>query len=420
ANTLVSLTKSALNFYDGDGNNAANITASFGKDEVRVGKVGSGNKNVYVTSDGVDIRDDTTSLANFGSTVRVGKADKNYVSIKPTTTDFYIEDPLGTEFPKKVVSIGEGATDFGTSGIDATFLTADGIGVGTIGCTHLIMTGVKDKTAPAIYWHPTDGLQLGKGSYGALDTAWPTTFNEDASIWRTALGLGSAPYLPLSGGTMTGALKVSGGGNLRATMTGIDADSYPSSQLTAHSLTVFDKDGACIGQLRHIQGTDGTMGMALVARQTVNGSVKQNSLGAQVAPDGTRSYIVTDPGAFCEAINVGKTYSATKNMTISTAGIDTWTDGASVSLPAGTYMVVGEWIFQTGSSTGQRNNQVGIRAGSTTYNAQRVLYPNNAYARLQATAIVTLTATTTVKVSASSSMTYATAAATSIDAVRIR
>ncbi|MBR1445502.1 MAG: hypothetical protein IJ586_00235, partial [Alloprevotella sp.] len=47
ANTLVSLTKSALNFYDGDGNNAANITASFGKDEVRVGKVGSGNKNVY-------------------------------------------------------------------------------------------------------------------------------------------------------------------------------------------------------------------------------------------------------------------------------------------------------------------------------------------------------------------------------------
>lgn len=117
-------------------------------------------------------------------------------------------------------------------------------------------------------------------------------------------------------------------------------------------------------------------------------------------------------------------YRETVNKTISTAGIDsTPTKGASVTLPAGhVYLIVGQWTFNTGSSSATRNNQVVIRDVDASANkaTQRILYPNQSFAVMQVTYITDyLTTPTEFAVCASSSMTYSSETPTVITAVSL-
>lgn len=68
SNNLVSLTRSALSFYDGDGNADANIVAQFGKSVARIGKLAS--SHIVADSDGVGVYGKSGSLsASFGEGV---------------------------------------------------------------------------------------------------------------------------------------------------------------------------------------------------------------------------------------------------------------------------------------------------------------------------------------------------------------
>lgn len=117
---------------------------------------------------------------------------------------------------------------------------------------------------------------------------------------------------------------------------------------------------------------------------------------------------------------IGQRYAASTQKAITTAGIDTLTDGASLTLPPGTYVIVALWMYGTRSSTGNTNSQISIRNGNNqNLSYQRVMVATNAYSCLQTMVISTFTENTTVKVSASTSIPYTTETTNWISAVRI-
>lgn len=121
---------------------------------------------------------------------------------------------------------------------------------------------------------------------------------------------------------------------------------------------------------------------------------------------------------------IGSVLSAESSSTITTAGIDTYTQGASLTIPTGSWVITGEWAFNTGSSSSARNIGVVLSTSSGSANTgilsrQRIMANNNGFAELQVTYVGEFTSDTTVYVKGASSMTYTTASANSIRAVRI-
>lgn len=115
-------------------------------------------------------------------------------------------------------------------------------------------------------------------------------------------------------------------------------------------------------------------------------------------------------------------YRSSANTAIATAGIDTYTNGASIIVPSGTYVVTASWNFNTGSSSGARNIgvRINVSAGTMIGGTWERIYPtNSSYAGLSCATILTTTVETTITVQGASSMTYANASGNGISAVRI-
>lgn len=111
--------------------------------------------------------------------------------------------------------------------------------------------------------------------------------------------------LPLSGGTLTGALTVKGATiYTQNTNSSFDRDgSNPSSALYGSGLTIYDKDGERVGFIRANRLTDGTMQVALtVCNEDTSGTEVSNYLILNINRSGTRSYTVGDSAAFRSAI----------------------------------------------------------------------------------------------------------------------
>lgn len=119
---------------------------------------------------------------------------------------------------------------------------------------------------------------------------------------------------------------------------------------------------------------------------------------------------------------IGHVYSASANVAISNTSIDANTGGASISLSAGTYIVIGQWHFNTRTTTGTTNSAIRLyRSGSGDNIAQtRIVAGANNWNCLQCMAIVELTGTETLKVCGATSRPYTTAQGTYITAVRIK
>lgn len=132
----------------------------------------------------------------------------------------------------------------------------------------------------------------------------------------------------------------------------------------------------------------------------------------------------TIPGAINELKSllgiVGTDYSSSTSTTMSTTGIDNATNGASLTLPAGTYVIVGRWTFQTGTVSGARNLQVAIANASGIVAHQRVYAASGNYATLSIACIAKNSAQTTYWVRGSSSGAISAACTTEIRAVRIK
>ena len=112
-------------------------------------------------------------------------------------------------------------------------------------------------------------------------------------------------------------------------------------------------------------------------------------------------------------------YSSAQNAQITEAGIDTDTDGVSISVPPGIYIITASAVFQTGSTSGARNIQVRLLADGTAIARDRIYSGAANYAELSVTSIYTAAAETTLSVKKSSSTTENSAGSTKITAVKI-
>ena len=119
--------------------------------------------------------------------------------------------------------------------------------------------------------------------------------------------------------------------------------------------------------------------------------------------------------------SLGTVYSATKYVAISSTSIDNNTDGASITVPSGTYIVIGQWFFNTRNSSGITNSAIRLyRSGSGDNIAQtRIVAAASNWNSLQCMAIVELSQQETLKVCGATSIAYSTAQNTFITAIKI-
>lgn len=116
-------------------------------------------------------------------------------------------------------------------------------------------------------------------------------------------------------------------------------------------------------------------------------------------------------------------YYASSSKTISSTDIDTYTQGASVTLPADgrNYLIIGYWSFNTRTTSGTTNSQVSIRTGTGSNVAhQRVMAGANNWNALQCVYITaTMTTPTTYTVCGSTSRAYTSATTNWIRAIAL-
>ena len=118
---------------------------------------------------------------------------------------------------------------------------------------------------------------------------------------------------------------------------------------------------------------------------------------------------------------IGSCYVASSSDIISTAGIDTHTQGASITLPAGVYVVTAQWVFNTRSSSANTNSQCSIKNLDTgsIISSQRYFASGYNYNVIQTGGMWPIANTTRLAVMGSSSITYTSETTNWIHAVKI-
>lgn len=115
---------------------------------------------------------------------------------------------------------------------------------------------------------------------------------------------------------------------------------------------------------------------------------------------------------------IGKHYSAYKSVAITSANINSYAEGPSLTLPAGTYVITGVWLFN--SASGARTMETRLRWGTGNHaEGQRIAAPNGNYARLNCAWTGRLASDTTVTLIGSATVT-STAQTCYLNATRIK
>lgn len=114
-------------------------------------------------------------------------------------------------------------------------------------------------------------------------------------------------------------------------------------------------------------------------------------------------------------------YAASSSKAISSSDIDTRTNGASVTLPAGhNYLIVAQWTFNTRTTSGTTNSQITIHNGTEIVAQQRIFASGNNYNVLQCVYMTNLlSGNVTYTVQGSSSRPYTSATTNWIRAIAL-
>lgn len=123
-------------------------------------------------------------------------------------------------------------------------------------------------------------------------------------------------------------------------------------------------------------------------------------------------------------VNIGTVYTASTITNITNTSVDSPTNGASLTLPAGTYILLGEWHFNTRTTTGTTNSQIAFRNGASggVYAMVRVFASGNNWNSLKTSCVQVFSQRTTVYLCGSTSRptTSTTGATNWFHAIRIK
>ena len=236
--------------------------------------------------------------------------------------------------------------------------------------------------------------------------------------------------LDKSGGTITGNITTesSNAGNLTLKDTGLELDTSNNNGVDADRFKVLeaiDNNGQRYGVFQFAARADGGTDVSMTAtNMKSNGETWAGGIWAMAKKDGSMHYIVTQPDKFKNALllsDIGRRYTATKSVAITSTDIDTDAEGASITLPKGTYMVMGQWCFETVLPiTTTRVTKCKIYNKTTSVNTaeQRICQGAGNFCVVQSTALVVLSAENTLCVKGAATQTSV-AGTTSITAIKI-
>lgn len=131
---------------------------------------------------------------------------------------------------------------------------------------------------------------------------------------------------------------------------------------------------------------------AAIYLDTIDGALDLNYLQNLRMRSGTAYPITTVEAALQKAIRLGTTYSASKNVSIA-ANTDVM--GASVNVPAGTYLVICWQTFLNPGSSGQRTTTIGTYSGGSLASYTTAVQATRDQVRVQHMSIVTTTGSST-------------------------
>ena len=342
-NNLVSITRSAVAFYDGAGNAASNIVARFGLDGVQVGKA---NNSTFAL----------VKSNSFGI---------YYAGDDGNTSHFY-------------VGATDGSTDWDET--DHRYLSGDDV------------FNIPNHTYWLVYGH--ESMFDGTLSGFLPQETYHWAFDGRCATWTMPAATNNA--YTLSDGTTKSldyffGAEHSGGRNPFAV---VYEDEPGFVRVYPQMAAISDAYVKCAASYEEL------------ADMSLAGPINCTAVtvGGHDSPIGT------------------VTTNSTDNISRSGTDIDTMTDGASISLTAGTYIITGFWTFNSGGSSGTRNQQVAVGTSSSAYyDRVRVYAAASNFSRLEVTVIKELSTTTTVKVMGSASQAQSSTSkdSSSITAVRI-
>ena len=297
-NYLVSITSSAIAFYDGLGTAAGNMVASFGATLARIGY--AAGKHVDVTEDGLGIYDGDTQVASFGENlVEIGtdpmlSAGMASSVVSMTGGSFQIEssiNPLGGGRRTNVEVVGDSGREQYLSFIDGlSYIDLRSLGTSELGAAEFI-AGVRsvDEAGVAFVECSTDGTASETKIKGdSIEMVGPVTAS--SSVSATSFSGAGSSLTGLNGSNISsGTIAAARVGNLPASK--ITSGTFGASRLP---LATLDSQGAMSAEMYrrvyHIDVGSGTTPVLTVRTPNDNGAQWQMGINPTSGAVNVRAY----------------------------------------------------------------------------------------------------------------------------------
>lgn len=422
-NNLLTLTTEngarALTIWDGLGNAAENIRAIIGE-IIQLGKSDEshaeidyhsmrlidkeGNTYLYVS----DLRDDTgeATITEHGHTVTQGNTYRVALPVERVLSAIYIDMQLTvasidgnaitftqTMYPGRELTIVYTTTD-----VRAKAYTLGMNRGGNIGPASMA-EGIGN-AASGVASHAEGQATYASGSYSHAEGQVSSAEGDHSHAEGHACGaLGSASHAEGMSSIATGYASHAEGANTEA------SGDYSHAQ-NSNTIAASDNQTA-IGKYNDNQSDN--------AFEIGNGSDADNRSNAfsvdwngNVTANGQVSSADPYNSNVMRQLGNPTNYQNNGEYAITTAGIDTLHNGPRITIPAGRYIFVGQWTFNSASASGDRNMQVGFRSGASGSlwgERVRIRQSSGNFNALNVSALREFTSETTVYLAGSASIT---------------